>query len=107
MNAQIEHVSSLLRVWDDDQQYGDPYCWAVAIRWINKSEVELLLQQQHITPAIWRAVVQLCQSQGIERVLAVTYPGGSAAPPRHKWIDVTKPLKSETKGMNDETTSRI
>jgi len=57
MHAEFEHIASLLRVWDDDLSYGDPYCWAVAVRWKNRHEVEITLQQKTLTAGIYRAVM--------------------------------------------------
>lgn len=85
--AEFEHISSLIRVWPEGQKYGDPY-WGIAIRQINKYEVELLLQQQKITIDIWKAVIEVCKKEGIKRILAVTYPNGSEDNPKHKWIEV-------------------
>lgn len=56
MRAEFEHIASVLRVWGDGEQYGDPY-WAVAVRWINRHEVEITLQQKTLTAGIYRAVM--------------------------------------------------
>lgn len=87
MQAEFEHLTSVLRVWPDDKQYGDPY-WGVVIRWINQREVEIMLQQQKLTPAIYRAVMVAASNIGIERLLVRTYPDGAAGPEVSRWLEV-------------------
>lgn len=42
MHANVEFLSAVVRVWDDGKSYGDPYQWAMTVRWISRDEVEIL-----------------------------------------------------------------
>lgn len=88
-HAAFEHLTSLLRVWNDGGLYGDPY-WGVAVRWLNSEEVELELQQKPLTPAIYRAVMAACRRAGIKRIMLRRFPGGSTGPVVTRWLDVAK-----------------
>lgn len=87
MHCEFEHLTSILRVWDDDKKYGDPY-WGIVIRWINNEEVEIMLQQQKLTTAIYRAVMAEVGKFGIKRLLVRTYPQGSSGPELLRWLEV-------------------
>lgn len=89
-HAEMEHVSSVLRVWNDGNGYGDPFIWAVAVRWITKSEVEILLQQKQLTSGIYRAVMSEMRQAGVKRILVRTFPDGADGPQRSRWLDVTQ-----------------
>lgn len=90
MHAEFEHIASLLRVWDDEKSYGDPYCWAVAVRWLNRHEVEIILQQQKLTAGIYRALVDAMVTAGVHRVLVRTYPDGAEGLEVTRWIDIAE-----------------
>jgi hypothetical protein len=87
--AELEHVSSLIRVWVDDNKFGDPYEWAAAVRWLNKQEVEICLQQQRLTPSVYRAVIKVLKSYGVSRILIKTYPEGSKGKEKIRWLDIS------------------
>lgn len=87
MHAEFEHIASLLRVWPDGQTYGDPY-WGVAVRWLNRHEVEITLQQQKLTAGIYRALVDAMVTAGVNRVLVRTYPDGAEGIEVTRWIDI-------------------
>lgn len=89
MHAEFEHIASLLRVFDDDKKYGDPY-FGLAVRWFSKTEIELELQQQKLTPAIYRSIIAACEKMGVERILVRTFPQGSGGEMQTRWIEVTK-----------------
>lgn len=93
-HAEFEHIASLLRVWQDGEGYGDPY-WGVAIRWLNRHEVEITLQQQKLTAGIYRAVMSACARLGIKRLLVRTYPDGATGPEVIRWLDVKESAMSE------------
>lgn len=94
MHAEFEHLTSVLRVWDDDKKHGDPY-WGVAVRWINQQDVEIMLQQQPLTPAIYRTVMQAMAKAGAQRLLIRTYPTGADGPEVSRWRDVPSPTRTE------------
>ena len=85
MRAELEHVTSWLRVWQDGDQYGDPYEWFVGVRWLNRTEIEICGQTEKLTQGIRNAVIQVCKEHGIKRILAVTYPSRVRTV---TWIDV-------------------
>lgn len=86
-HAEFEHISSWLRVYEDDKQYGDPY-FGLAVRWLSRTEVELGLQQKKLTPDIYRAVMSACQKIGVKKILVRTFPQGSSGPEVTRWLDV-------------------
>lgn len=87
MHAEIEHLTSVLRVWPDDKKYGDPY-WGVVVRWINREEAELMLQQQKLTTEIHRAAMVAADKLGLKRILVRTYPDGAGGPELVRWLNV-------------------
>lgn len=95
MHAEFEHIASLLRVFDDDKKYGDPY-FGLAVRWLNKTEVELELQQKKLTPAIYRSIIAACEEIGVERFLVRTFPRGSRGKERIRWVEVKRKRNNGT-----------
>jgi len=89
MHAEFEHIASLLRVFDDNKKYGDPY-FGLAVRWLSKTEIELELQQQKLTPAIYRSIIAACEKMGVERFLVRTFPLGSKGKERLRWVEVKR-----------------
>lgn len=59
--ADIEPISSVLRIFSKDCEYGDQYCWCCTIRWVNQKKVELcgvtefpkLEYRKSIAKALW------------------------------------------------------
>jgi len=83
MRAEIERIAGVLRVFDEDKEYGEPYEWAATVRWLSKDEIEIMGDVAPISCSIYRAIVDECVRLGIKRALRVTYKDGIR---KEKWI---------------------
>ena len=92
MKAQIEPISAVIRVWEnDDANYGEPYEWTATMRWIRPGEAEILAYTNRVTPSIWKAIRKEVQNWKLKRILAVTFVDGIRT---EKWIPVPSPFES-------------
>lgn len=68
--AHLEPLTSILRVYDDGQQFEnrDPYLWSAVVRFTDGGRVaEICGMDKPITPAMWRACVRLAKEIGVEK----------------------------------------
>lgn len=65
MQVHIEPLAAVLRVFDGDSNYGDPYEVALTLRYLDQTTVEILGLDKPITPAVWRAIRRHLESAGI------------------------------------------
>jgi hypothetical protein len=88
-HADIEHLTSLIRVWKNDADgYGDPFDFGVAVRWLNRHEIEITIQQTKLTPAVHRAITTELAKFGVKRIMVKTFPDGKDGPEKIRWIEV-------------------
>lgn len=85
MIAGIEHLSGVIRVWQDGRKYGEPYEWCASVRYITRDTIEILGYTTKVTPSIWKAVITECQRLGIKKIIGVSYRDGQR---REKHITV-------------------
>lgn len=90
MKSEIESLVGVIRVWQDDKGYGDPYEWVATVRWRTRTEVEIMGYTKPVTPSIWKSVVRECQRKGITKILAVTYVDRKR---KERWINVPSPFE--------------
>ena len=69
MKGHFEPISGILRVFEDDKNYGDDYIWCVTVRFLNLTTVELLGITKAPTPSIWRAVRRVLFDMKIDTVV--------------------------------------
>lgn len=70
MHAHLEHKSSILRVYDDGQQFDalDPFLWSAYVYWHDRGKVaEICGVDKILTPAQWRAIRNVLEAAGAER----------------------------------------
>ena len=63
-SGHIEPLSGVLRIGG---AYGDPYRYAVTLRYLSPREVEILSVLRAPTPSEWRAMAKVLRAAGIER----------------------------------------
>lgn len=86
MKVDIQHLSSVVRVWTQEgAKYGDPYDWAATIRWIDKETIEVLGVVKPVTKAMWEALTEAFAEMGIKKMLIVRHTGGKV---RERWLDI-------------------
>lgn len=70
-HAHIEPLSGIIRVFDDDAKYGEPYQWAATVRWLDRETIEICGAMAAPTPSEWRAIARLMRSQSppVKRVV--------------------------------------
>lgn len=101
--ARSEPVSEILRVWaDDDARYGDRFCWAAHVRFINRFEIEICAYMEEIKPSIRRAIFRWCQEKGIKRIFAVNYPDGADGERVERWFNVPEPATKIQRFYNSQ-----
>jgi hypothetical protein len=84
MKIHIQHLSSVVRIWfNDDSKFGDPYDWAATIRWIDNEKIELLGVDKPITKSMWMAMQNAFHEVGITSILAMRHTGDKT---RERWI---------------------
>lgn len=73
MPATIEHLVSLLRIGAKTNTYGDPYEFAVTVRWLSPSTVELLgfsrTGEGRFLPSHFKAIREALVSAGAEEAV--------------------------------------
>lgn len=85
MKVDIEHTSSLVRVWyRADAKYGDSFNWCATVRWISKEEVEFVGAMTAPNQEAWRAIQDHFAEMGVKRILMIRYKRGRK---RERWID--------------------
>lgn len=84
--AGMEPLTSIIRVWDGDATYGDPYVWVATVRHISPEECEVMGYTKPITPDVYKAILHTLFEQGISKVLITTYPNGSNGQKHQRWV---------------------
>lgn len=68
MHAHIEPLTSLIRVFDEGTEFGDPYRYCVTAKWHDRETVELVGTLRAPLPSERRAIMSALKSQGVKRV---------------------------------------
>ena len=71
-HARIEHLVSVIRVWDhqpatDDSRPAEPWTWAAQIRWITPEVVEVSLPSGKTSPGAVGAAIDLMKGLGVRQ----------------------------------------
>ena len=66
--AHLEHLSGVVRVFEDGRDFGDPYCFAATVRWKDPTTVEILGITKPPVPSDWRAMRELFAEMSVSRV---------------------------------------
>ena len=75
--AEVEHLASVVRVFDDGSSYGDLYRFAVVLRWSGPAECEVLGLSNHaLKPSEFRAIRELLISLDVTRAWCRRYRNG-------------------------------
>lgn len=69
MHAHIEPIAGVVRIFENERQWGDPFVWSCTIRWRNITEVELLGVTKPPTATQMRALIKTLQRAGITAVI--------------------------------------
>ena len=56
MNAELQPLVSVLRVFPDDGKYGDPYGFCATVRHLDPKTVEIIGAMRAPKPSEWRAI---------------------------------------------------
>ena len=75
--AHIEPLAGVVRVFDAGRSYGDPYRFAVTVRWINRQTVELVGAIRAPAPSEWRAIRDALLAAGVSSVVMVRKGGAN------------------------------
>jgi len=94
MNAHLEPLAAVLRVFPDGQTYGSPYIWSATVRYLGKDTVEILGVCNPVTPKIRRAIIDEMRRQSIRKVIFVRRVGGRV---RNRMIEV-----KQTRGTDSD-----
>jgi hypothetical protein len=69
MNASLEHLASVIRVFPDGGEYGDPYTFCATIRHLDRETVEIVGALRSPTPSEWRAIRAALAKGGIIKAM--------------------------------------
>ena len=75
--AHIEPLAGVVRVFDAGLSYGDPYRFAVTVRWINHDTVEFVGALRAPAPSEWRAIRTALMEFGVRNVVWVRKSGAN------------------------------
>jgi hypothetical protein len=79
VQAKIEPLAGVIRVFDQGKAYGDPYRFIITVKWLDPETVELIGATQAPTPSEWRAIKEALIAGGVK---FVTWVRKSGANPR-------------------------
>lgn len=69
MQAEMEFISSIIRIFEDGKGYGDPYEFSATIRWITPRRVEIIGILRAPKLSEWKAMNNCLRSHGVEDVI--------------------------------------
>jgi len=69
MQAEMEPISSILRIFEDGKGYGDPYEFSATVRWVTPKKVEILGVLRAPKLSEWKAIRRCLLSYGVEEIL--------------------------------------
>jgi hypothetical protein len=69
MNADLEHLASVIRVYPNGGKYGDPYTFCAAVRHLDRESVEIVGALRSPTPSEWRAIRAALVEAGIVKAM--------------------------------------
>jgi hypothetical protein len=75
--AHIEPLAGVIRVFDCGRSYGDPYRYAVTVRWLDRQTVELVGALRAPAPSEWRAIRDALVAAGVARVVMIRKGGAN------------------------------
>ena len=67
--VEVEPISAVVRIWDNQSGYGAPYDWVATLRWVDKDTVEVIGTTTAPTRTQWKALVIKAKEIGVKRVL--------------------------------------
>ena len=71
MKAEMETLTSIIRVFKEGKSYGDAYEFSAAVRWINPERVEIMGTLRAPRPSEWRAMQECLKAHGAKELLIV------------------------------------
>jgi hypothetical protein len=74
--AELEILTSIVRVFKEGESYGDPYEFSVTVRWITPKRVEILGAVRAPKPSEWRAIQECLHSYGAEELIIIKAKNG-------------------------------
>ena len=75
MYAHLESLVGIIRIFEDDKKYGDPYEWSAVFRYIDKITIEICGVDKPMTEEMWHAIRKLCNEEGITKAVFYRYKG--------------------------------
>lgn len=69
----IEEPTTLLRIFSEEQQYGDPYVAVVTLRWISEDTVEALGMHGKMTPSLTKELLQWLHDNKVALVKSIRH----------------------------------
>lgn len=100
--AHVEPVSSVLRVFVNDKNYGDEYLWCCTVRWINVEKVELCGVTEFPNLSFRHAIGKALWDIGVKEVFFVRKFGGKD---RAVNIDLVGMAQRENWSKNEDLSS--
>ena len=56
MEAHLEPVVGILRLYEDGKTFGDEYVWSATLKWVDSETVEICGVDKTVTVEIWKTV---------------------------------------------------
>jgi len=76
VTADLEPLTSLIRVFPDGGRYGDPYTFCATLRHLDRKTVEIVGALRAPTPGEWRAIRTALAGAGITEATFVRIKDG-------------------------------
>ena len=93
MNADLEHLASVIRVFPDGCKYGDPYTFCAAVRHLDRETVEIVGALRSPTPSEWRAIRAALVEAGIIKAVFTRIKDGIKS---HHHVPLMREKNAET-----------
>ena len=73
MKTHVEHLISIIRIFDDNMEYGDPYIWSATLKFIDIETVEIVGVDKPITISMYRVIKKALIDMGVVRAIFYRY----------------------------------
>jgi len=76
MNAELQHLVSVLRIFPDYGTYGDPYGFCATVRHLDPKTVEIIGAMRAPKPSEWRAIRECLRKAGADTAIFTRIKNG-------------------------------
>ena len=84
-HAELEPLTSGIRVWADGHAFPDPHTWCGVARYLNRRTVEICLADHAPTLSEWHAIMNELARDGVTRLMFRRFKHGIEST---RWLKV-------------------